>query len=141
MLRLENAAGQFDFEKDGDVWTMAGLVEGETFKETTLQTLLSRVSSVSMQRPLGQEAQAAYGLGEPSAVVTIQTRSEEGNEQTYTLTVGAQEPEDKSYVVISSESPYYVRVGEFAVKDLVELEQDDFIELPPTPTPEATPQE
>jgi hypothetical protein len=139
-LRLENAAGQFEFEKDGETWTMAGLADDETFNETALQTLLSRVSSVSMLRPLGKEVQAAYGLDEPNAVVTIQTSSEDGSEKTYTLTVGAQDPGDNNYVIISSESPYYVRVAEFAVKDLVEKARDDFLELPPTPTLEATPQ-
>jgi hypothetical protein len=41
--------------------------------------------------------------------------------------------------VISSESPYYVRVSEYTVKDFVEKARDGFLELPPTPTPEPTP--
>jgi hypothetical protein len=53
--------------------------------------------------------------------------------------VGAQDPEDLSYVVISSESPYYVRVSEYTVKDFVENAREGFLVVPPTATPDATP--
>jgi hypothetical protein len=52
--------------------------------------------------------------------------------------VGAQSEEDNSYVVSSSESPYYVRVADYTVENFVERVRDDFLELPPTPTPEPT---
>jgi hypothetical protein len=81
-------------------------------------------------RPLGKEDNPAYGLDKPSAVVTLQTA-----EKTITIQVGAKFREDNSYVVKSSESPYYVRVAEFSVKDLVEKSRDGFIKPPPTPTP------
>ncbi len=58
--------------------------------------------------------------------------------ETYTLRVGAKDDEDNSYVVSSSESPYYVRVSNYTVKDFVERTRDDFLEQPPTPTPEPT---
>ncbi|NIS83474.1 MAG: hypothetical protein GTO14_25495 [Anaerolineales bacterium] len=56
--------------------------------------------------------------------------------------MGAKDPVDNSYVVHSSESPYYVRVSEFADKDMVEKAREDFVETISTPTPsieEATP--
>lgn len=53
-----------------------------------------------------------------------------------TVRVGAQNPDDESYAVKSSESPYYVQVAGYAVQDLVDKTRDDFLELPPTPTPE-----
>jgi hypothetical protein len=139
-LTLENGYGRFEFTKEGDAWTMQGLAAGETLDETTIQTLLSRATSVAMLRPLGREEKAEYGLETPSAVVILQTQSETGGERSYTLRVGAKNPEDNSYTVISSESPYYVQVSEFSVQDLVEKVRDDFLELPPTPTPEVTPE-
>jgi hypothetical protein len=139
-LTLENGNGQFEFTKEGDAWTMQGLAADETLDETTIQTLLSRATSVAMLRPLGKEEKAEYGLETPSAVVILQTQSETGGERAYTLRVGAKDPEDNSYTVISSESPYYVQVSEFSVQDLVEKGRDDFLELPPTPTPEVTPE-
>jgi hypothetical protein len=70
-------------------------------------------------------------MDEPSAVATIETA-----DRTVTLRIGAQDPEDNSYVAISSESPYYVRVAEFSVQNLVENAREDFLEVPTTPTPE-----
>jgi hypothetical protein len=138
-LTLENSHGVFQFAKDGDTWTMEGLAEDETFDEPKLQALVGRVNSIPLLRPLGQEELVAYGMKEPNAVVTVKAESEEAGERTYTLRVGAQDPEDASYVVISSESPYYVRVSEYTVKDFVENAREGFLVVPPTATPEATP--
>jgi hypothetical protein len=139
-VTLENENGRFEFTRDGDAWAMQGLATDETLDETTVETVLSRATSVAMLRPLGREEKAEYGLGKPSAVVILQTRSAEGGDKMYTLRVGAKDPEDNSYTLISSESPYYVQVSEFTVKDWIEKVRDDFLELPPTPTPEAAPE-
>jgi hypothetical protein len=138
-LTLENENGRFEFNKEGDAWTMQGLSGDETLNEAAVQTLLSRATSVSMLRPLGQKEKAEYGMEDPSATVTLQTRNEGGGEKVYTLRVGAQDREDNSYIVISSESPYYVQVSEFVVKDLVEKVRDDLLEPPPEPETGATP--
>jgi hypothetical protein len=140
-LTLENANGRFEFEKSGDAWTMVGLGADETLKDTAVKNLVTRATSVSMNEPLGKEEQASYGLETPMAVVTFQTHNEDEGDHTYTLRVGAKNPDDNSYVLISSESPYYVSVGQYAVQDFVENVRDDFLVLPPTPTPtpEATP--
>jgi hypothetical protein len=132
-LTLENANGSFTLTKgeDGN-WTMAGLRSGETLSQTQVDSLVRRAASVAMDRPLGKEEKPEYGMDQPGAVVRLETA-----DSTLTLRVGAQDPEDQSYVVISSESPYYVRVASYAVKDLVEETRDGFLELPPTPTPEA----
>jgi hypothetical protein len=140
-VTLENANGTFTFTKEGETWAMQDLAQDENLNQTAVETLVNRAALVTMIEPLGTEDQASYGLQAPSAVVTLQTRSEEAGERTYTLRVGAQDPDDDSYVVLSSESPYYVRVSQFAVEDLVDKDREGFLELPPTPeaTPEATP--
>ncbi len=140
---LENKNGRFEFERvasdtegeDTPKWTMRDLTPEETLDETSVNTLFNRAVSVSMLRPLGRTEEDAYGMQAPSAVLTLQTQSEEGGGRTYTLRVGAKEASDNTYVVFSSESVYYVRVNEFTVKDFVEKTRDDFLELPPTPTP------
>jgi hypothetical protein len=137
-LTLENGHGTFEFAKEGDTWTMAGLAGDETFDEPKLLALIGRLDSVPLLRPLGQEELVAYGMREPQAIVTVKTKSDE-EARTYTLRIGAQDPDDLSYVIISSESPYYVRASEFTVKDFVEKVREDFLVVPPTPTPEATP--
>jgi hypothetical protein len=142
-MTLENTNGTFTFTRDdegngstdlGEVWTMEELAADETLAEAKVTAVIRQAASVNMVRPLGKEEQATYGMDEPSAVVTLET-----DEKTITLRVGAKDLTDNSYVVISSESPYYVQVSEFNVKNLVENMRDDFLELPPTPTPEGAP--
>ena len=137
---LENENGRFEFEKADETWTMKGLSGDETLDQPAVQTLLSQATSISMLTPLGREEQEAFGLESPSAMIILHTRGDGEEDQTYTLRIGTQDPDDNSYVLSSSESPYYVRVSEFAVRDLVAKTRIDLLELPPTPTPEATPQ-
>jgi len=132
-MTMENTNGTFTFTKDGEVWTMAGLAADETLDENKVTALIQQAASVNMVRPLGKEEQAAYGMDEPNAVVTL-----EAGDKTITLRVGAKDPDANSYVVISSQSPYYVRVSGYSLNNLVENTRDDFLQLPPTPTPEAT---
>jgi hypothetical protein len=135
---LENANGRLEFEKTGDTWTLKGLAADETLAQDQVTTLISRARLVTMSQPLGKELKAEYGLDNPSAVVTVYTHSDSGD-KTYTLTVGAQDPTDKSYVVISSESEYYVRVSEYSAQNLVEKARADFIQPPATPEPTQVP--
>ena len=135
-LTLQNANGTFTFifVKDGNdqgTWTMAGLAQDETLDEAKVNGIVRQATSVTMVRPLGQEDQAAYGMDAPKAVVTLETAG-----RTIILRVGTQDPSDSTYVVFSSASPYYVRVSEYSVKDLVETTGDDFLQPPPTPMPE-----
>jgi hypothetical protein len=133
---VQNQQGTFEFAREGEAWTMSDLAGEEVLNEGTVRTLLSRATTVRLQQPLGTTEEAAYGLDDPSAVVTLET--EDG--QTHTLRVGAQDAADNSYVVAWSGSPFYVRVSEFSVRDLVEKTRDDLLQQPtPTPEPEATP--
>jgi hypothetical protein len=138
-MTLENANGRLEFEKDeAGAWTMKGLAADEKLLENNVKSLATRAASLRMIRPLGKTETEEYGLKEPQAVVTVQTRDDEGQVETLTLRVGVQSEEDDSYVVISSESPYYVRVAAFSVNDYVDKKRDDYIELPVTPTPETS---
>ena len=130
-VTLENANGTFGFTKDdAGNWTLDGLVVGEQLDVAEINTVVSRVTSVTMLRPLGKDKLAEYGLDDPSAVVTVKKDGE-----TIALSVGSKDLADNSYAVKASTSPYYVRVGEYSVSSLVENARDDFLQPPPTPTP------
>jgi hypothetical protein len=135
-LALENRNGTFEFEKAGDEWTMVGLAEGETLDTPGVNTLVNRVSTIRMMRPLGTEPEDAYGLQEPSAVLVVHALGEEGAATTYVLHVGAQSEEDNSYVLKSSESPYYIRVAEYVAQDWVDADREGFLTEQPTPAAE-----
>ncbi len=137
-MTLQNASGEINFVKDaaGD-WTLADLAEGETVNATAISSLVNRAAGVRLTTPLGRDSQPDYGLSAPAAVVILTASSGEGDSvqtQTHTLQVGAQSPDDQSYVVASSQSPYFVRVASYGVQDFVQKTRSDFLTQP---TPEA----
>ena len=125
-LILENQNGTFEFEREGDVWTMAGLAEGETLDQAAVTSLLNQAGSVRLTDVLGAEEQADYGLAEPLAAVTLET--EDG---TYTLQVGARDDATNSYVFHASSSPYYVRVAGWAGDAFANKARADFLAATP----------
>ena len=145
---LTNANGALEFrqtpgEAGESSWTLDGLAEGETLNTTTVNSLLTRVLNLRLVRPLGMTAEAAYGMDQPQAAITVVANAENGS-QTYTLTVGARlpdqddDPANDNYIVKWSESPYYVAVAPFSAQDFVEQSRADFIQLPtPIPTESA----
>jgi hypothetical protein len=136
-LTLENQKGSFEFEKGDDgAWTMTNLPAGETLLENNVTSLVSRISSLRMTRPLGQEQDPSYGLDSPRAKVTAVTRDAQGNEKTYVLRVGASPDGEAGYVVKSATSPFYVLMADFTIEEFVEDTLQDFVQPPPTPAPE-----
>ncbi len=135
-LTLQNQNGTFELEKEGDNWTMKGLAGDEKLNVNNVTTLVSQATAVHMVSPIGKESQDSFGLDAPLAVVTLKTK-EGDQEKTYTLKIGAKSDDGNSYVASSSESPYYVRVAEYLEKGFGEKTRNDFLELPPTPTPTA----
>ena len=139
-LTLENKNGRFEMEKnESGAWTLQGLAAGETANVSNIQALVSRAASIALTEPLGKKEQDAFGFRTPGAVITLKARDQAGTVKTFTLRVGAKDEKDNSFVVISSESPYYVRVSSFAVQDFVEKARDYFLQLPPTPASASTP--
>lgn len=147
-LTLRNANGELEFSRDvagaedtgstEPAWTLADLGEDELLDRALIASLVSRATTIRLAEPLGQDAQAEYGLDDPAAVITLTTRAEEEAEpQTITITIGARNPEDGSYVISSSHSPYVVRVAEFAVQEFVDATRASLLPQPtPAPTPE-----
>jgi hypothetical protein len=127
---LENENGTFEFAQQDGLWTMSGLEEGETASSSAISSLVTRATSARMLRPLGTDPKPSYGMDDPAAVLVLHARSSEGTTSTYTLHVGAKSEQDGSYVLKSSESPYYVRVSEYTAQDWVEQGREDFLEQP-----------
>ncbi len=134
---LQNANGTFEFEKGAaTVWTLKGLSSSEKPNTEAMGTLLSRLNSIQMLKPLGKEAKPEYGIDKPGAVVTAVV-SDTGGLKTYTLRVGAKDASG-NYTIISSESPYYVQVASFNVDQFVTETRNQFLAVP-TPAPTGAP--
>jgi Domain of unknown function (DUF4340) len=130
-MTLTNANGTFELQKTDDEWALLGLEEGEELDPTGVNTLLDQLANLRMATPLGTEEQPEYGLDDPLALLTVTTEDDAGAERSYTLTVGAHDPESDTYAVKWSGSDYYVTVARFSGDRLIEITRDDFIAAPP----------
>jgi hypothetical protein len=129
-VTLENAHGAYGFVRDEEgKWTLVGLAAEEELANRQINTVIETAARVNLVEPVGREEDASYGLDDPTAVVTMETIT-----QTVTLKVGAKNPSNRYFVKVS-ESPYYVLVAEHIVEAFIENTRDDFLQLPPTPTP------
>lgn len=138
-LTLKNPNGEFALTQDAQgQWQLFGLETGETLDTNKAASLVSAASSFRMTQPLGKTEDSAWGLQQPTAIAALQVKSGEAI-QTITLTIGAQDASDNSYVVKSSESEYYVRVADYAVEELVSRDRAGFLTATPTPAAVATP--
>ncbi len=128
-VTLENENGTFDFIKNGETWTMTSLTDDEIFNETSLTGMLTSVTSVQMAAPLGTEEEPTYGFDNPLATVSL-AYTEADSSKTASIKIGSK-TEDNTYILKSSESPYYITVAEFTGNSLVDKNRDDFLQDPP----------
>lgn len=140
-LEVANAGGTLNFTQgETGQWQMDGLQDGEAFNAGQLLAMLPSVTTLHMVEPLGASDSPEYGMGEPSAVLTLVIDSGGDNRLTHTLTIGARFEDGPNYVVKSSESPFYVLASGFSVERFVETAREDFLaaeEPAPTQTAES----
>ncbi len=73
-IRVENAAGDFTFRRDGDSLTYADLEADEQFEDTKMPVILRNAGAIRLLTPLGLTALDEYGLAEPRVTVNVRYR-------------------------------------------------------------------
>jgi len=138
-VTVQNQNGAFAFTKSvtGE-WTYAGLEEGETYNPARFNTILSRLSNLTLVAPLGTAEEAAYQMDAPQATVTI-AADNGSSAQTYTLHIGAQDVDSGNYTAKWSGADYYVTISSFSAQDMVTLTREDLLAAPATADPTPTP--
>lgn len=133
-MTVTNANGKLAFSKGADgQWALAGLAVDQTLDAAQVQTMLNQATSISMMEPLGKEADPAWGLDSPQAVVSLTTQTAAGEGKTYELKIGAKDEANNRYYVKYSESPYFAAVSSFSLDDFVSKSVASFVATP-TPT-------
>jgi hypothetical protein len=131
---LDNPNGRLVFEKsDAGDWTLADLGPDESFNFSSLSTLLSRISALRLDSPVGTEESPEYGLAEPQATVELTVTEDDSASRAVSVRIGTQ-AEDGTYYVQSSESDYIVKMADFTVEDFITHTRQDFLQPPATPT-------
>ncbi len=132
---IENAQGKWQFAKNAQSqWTQPGAADTSKFDPNSVTTLLGRLSSLAMVKPLGKTDKPEYGLDKPMATVTVIVSATASTKVT-TLRIGTKD-KDGNYPVISSDSQYVVAVAGANLDPFVNASQDTFL-IKATPTPNA----
>jgi len=137
-MTMKNANGTYEFTRDASgKWGMKDWGD-KPFDTEKFTPLVSRLSTMRMLTPLGIKEDPAYKLENPLAVVTFTYKESDSESPTVTLTIGAKDEENNSFVVKSSTSDYYMKLDGYFVGDYVTSKKDDFIKPEPTATPTST---
>lgn len=135
-LTVENAQAKLQFTRPTtDTWTLSDLAAGETFNQNNLTSLVTRLSSFTMVKPLGKTAKPEYGMDKPNATVTIVSQPAGGEAKTTTLTIGQPITGTQDYVIKSSDSDYFVEVASFSVENFINRGRADYLTQPEATTP------
>lgn len=163
-VTLENANGTFNFVKNGETWVLSDLSDTETFAPDQFTTFLNQATNIRLSEPLSRTVDEEWAMDAPVVTLTIRTETPiaepvseataeatmeasvestaEANpepvqmeEKTFTVQMGA--ALENGVVVKSSESEYYILISQATADNFLNKTRENFLVLPPTPTPSA----
>jgi len=129
-------------------WEIAGLADGEEIKAEEVDSLGNRLANLSFDAVLGKENQPQYRQETPVLTISLTLKNSEPRIYVFsTLQKDAdksemaenKKPEDaenkepekpKEYILKVSTSPYYFKLAEFAVKELLDTTRTKLIKPP-----------
>lgn len=113
-LTITNANGTISLTQNNEgKWAVTGQPD-YGLDHDAVQALVDKVRRLSISEYLGKEAQGTYGLAKPAATLLLKTAAE-----TVEVAVGLTEAETATQVIKSSNSPFYVRTGQYSIEPLL----------------------
>ena len=70
-ITVRNPEKTFEFRRDGENWTYAGLRDGEEFEDTKMPLILRNAATIRLLEPLGLEALETYELDDSQVSVEV----------------------------------------------------------------------
>ena len=117
----DNPQGMFRLENnDEEGWVVDGAEDDRVLDQAKVTSLVGKLATLQLLRPLGKEELEAYRLGTPVSKVTLGTRAGDRNTEDTVIHVGATFEDESAFVVKSSKSSYYVLVADAVVADFIE---------------------
>jgi hypothetical protein len=117
----------FTLRRKDDTWQVEGLAEGEQTNTEEASSLVRQIANLSYLSVLGKEDKPEYKQDKPVVTVKLSTQS---GERSYLI---SKSEKGADYVLKSSTSPYYFKVADFAVKELVEGKREKLVKGPEKP--------
>lgn len=142
-VTLKNTKGTIQLEKSpSGEWAMAGLKAGQTLKKTSVDDVVRKIATVSLEEPLGKTLKPEYGLDAPITTVTMVTGTSTipgtppPTTTTETLVIGKKASEGNQYYIKASSKDYVVAAPGWALEPLTTKVVADLLDTPPAaPTP------
>jgi hypothetical protein len=139
-VTLQNAKGTIQMEKSpSGEWAVLGLKPNQKLQKSSVDDLVRKVSSVSLEEPIGKAAKPESGLDKPLATVTLVTGTSTvagqppPSTKTQVLKIGAKASEGNAYYVSSSASEWVVTAPGWAVEPLTTKASTDLLEAEKKP--------
>ena len=127
-VELINSHGSFKIIKDKDnTWKNAESGADETVSREKTEEFLKKAGMISLTKYLGRDEDESYGLKTPVAELVLQSK-----QKSISLKIGPKDEETHNHVVKASDSPFYVHVGSYAIKDILEKKFEDLLDQPGT---------
>ncbi|MEA1935178.1 MAG: DUF4340 domain-containing protein [Thermodesulfobacteriota bacterium] len=129
-VELTNSHGSFKITKGKDnTWKNVESGADETVSMEKAEEFLRRAGMISLTKYLGRDEDESYGLKTPVAELILQSK-----QKSISLKIGPKDEETDNHVVKASDSPFYVRVGSFVIKDILEKKFEDLLDQPQSPS-------
>ncbi len=72
-VEVKNANGDLVFTRSGGAWSMQGVPAGRKLDPQVVTGMVSSLTDVQLDEPLGKKVEPSYGFDKPLAVVTLTT--------------------------------------------------------------------
>jgi len=117
-------------------WQVEGLAPGEEINTGEIETLVSQLANLTPESVLGKENQPKYRQETPALTLSVTTQT--GEQRSYVFSKPGAEKEGKpesgkepekrtEYILKTSASPYYFKVADFTMKELLEAKREKLV--------------
>ena len=122
-------------------WQLEGLQPGEEINAEAIDTLVNRLSGIGFEAVLGKENKPVYRQDAPVLKLSVRTQAGELREYVFSeqATDSTASGKGMVHVLKTSVSPYYLKVADFTVAELMEMHRNKLLKQPATPPVGAAP--
>jgi len=131
---VNNQRGRNQFVKNetGD-WSILDKSSPGSLNQVKIKSVLSKITSISLRKPVGMERKPEFGYDDANAIVEIYGSDSNKDKFSYILTVGSEysgtesNVNDVLFYVKATNKDYWVLVPEYEVLEIVEVDYDYFL--------------